>query len=368
MSDTVIHVENLGRSFESVVALDSISFEVQAGTVLGLLGPNGAGKTTTVRILTTILKPDHGHATVLDLDVVRQAEQVRGRIGLAGQYAAVDENLTGRETCASSGSSATNRSRSVDPTPTAPRRFDWRTAANRPVRTYSGGMRRRLDLAAAPGAPAAGPVPRRADHRPRSEWSQRPVGHHRAAGRRRHHCAVDDPVSAKKPIALADRIIVIDDGNIIAEGTATELKSGLGNPIVEVRMGEVPARRARGGEPTSVASDRPMSWRTATPWPSGSATAAGACSRSRPGPRRRRNRPRVAHRPPTHPRRRLPPPDRAPRRRRVRRGIRRSGTRGEERPDVHRHPVHRLPCGQPLQGGVGRGRRPGRIPSGTSSP
>src|ERR671934_2935719 len=97
MSDTAILVEGLAKRFGDVVALDGIDFQAPAGSVFGLLGPNGAGKTTAIRILTTILRPDGGHAEVLGLDVVRDADQVRYRIGLAGQYAAVDPNLTGRE-------------------------------------------------------------------------------------------------------------------------------------------------------------------------------------------------------------------------------------------------------------------------------
>ena len=236
MSDTVIRVENLGRSFGSVVALDSISFEVQAGTVLGLLGPNGAGKTTTVRILTTILKPDHGHATVLDLDVVRHAEQVRGRIGLAGQYAAVDENLTGRENLRLIGQLCHQPKSFVVPrADELLERFDLDAAANRPVRTYSGGMRRRLDLAAA------------LVHRPPVLFLDEPTTGLDPSGRSDLWAIIEQLVADGTTVLLttqyleeadrlADRIIVIDDGRIIAEGTASELKSGLGNTIVEVRM------------------------------------------------------------------------------------------------------------------------------------
>src|SRR5450755_3140121 len=137
MSDNVIAVEGLAKRFGSVVALDRIDLQVPAGTVLGLLGPNGAGKTTTVRILTTILEPDEGQATVLGLDVVRHAESVRMIIGLAGQYAAVDENLTGRENLRMIGR-LSHQSRPV----VAARadelleRFSLTDAANRTVRTY----------------------------------------------------------------------------------------------------------------------------------------------------------------------------------------------------------------------------------------
>src|ERR1700687_2822060 len=145
-----IQVEDLGKRFGSVVAVDSISFSVPEGTVLGLLGPNGAGKTTTVRILTTILRPDRGRATVLGIDVARAPAAVRAAIGLAGQYAAVDENLTGRENLRLVGQLTHLPARAIMPRAAELlERFGLTDAADRPARTYSGGMRRRLDLAAA---------------------------------------------------------------------------------------------------------------------------------------------------------------------------------------------------------------------------
>ena len=150
MGDSVITVEGLIKNFGSVVAVDGVDFEVPSGSVLGLLGPNGAGKTTIVRILTTILRPSAGRATVLGMDVVKDAEGVRRSIGLAGQYAAVDENLTGRENLRMVGQ-LSHQHRSVIPgrADELLERFGLTGAANRPARTYSGGMRRRLDLAAA---------------------------------------------------------------------------------------------------------------------------------------------------------------------------------------------------------------------------
>ena len=139
------------RSRKSEVrALDGLDLTVKEGTVLGLLGPNGAGKTTTVRILATLLRPDAGHATVAGFDVVRQADQLRSVIGLSGQFAAVDENLTGRENLWMFGRlyqlrSAESKRRAAE----LLEQFSLADAADRTVKTYSGGMRRRLDLASA---------------------------------------------------------------------------------------------------------------------------------------------------------------------------------------------------------------------------
>ena len=150
MSDHVIAVDGLGKRFGPVVALDGIDLAVPEGTILGLLGPNGAGKTTTVRVLTTILEPDEGQVRVLGLDVVRDAERVRTLIGLAGQYAAVDDNLTGRENLRLIGHLSHQPRSTVRPrADELLERFSLTGAADRPARTYSGGMRRRLDLAAA---------------------------------------------------------------------------------------------------------------------------------------------------------------------------------------------------------------------------
>src|SRR5258708_1736420 len=144
-----ILAEGLHKYYGKTHALAGLDLVAEEGTVLGVLGPNGAGKTTTVRILTTLLKPDGGHAEVAGLDVVKQANTLRARIGLTGQYAAVDENLTGFENLKMfgqlyhlSGSVAKRRANELLA------RFDLVEAAKRTVKTYSGGMRRRLDLAA----------------------------------------------------------------------------------------------------------------------------------------------------------------------------------------------------------------------------
>ncbi|MGH2915263.1 MAG: ABC transporter ATP-binding protein, partial [Solirubrobacteraceae bacterium] len=145
-----IAVRGVAKRFGEVRALDGVDLDVPGGTVLGLLGPNGAGKTTLVRVLTTLLTPDEGSATVAGLDVVSDAARLRHRIGLAGQYAAVDENLTGRENLTMVGrlygsprAAANRRSDELL------ERFDLVHAGRRTAATYSGGMRRRLDLAAA---------------------------------------------------------------------------------------------------------------------------------------------------------------------------------------------------------------------------
>src|SRR3954468_17080947 len=145
-----IVVEGLEKAYGAVKALQVFTFTARTGTVLGLLGPNGAGKTTAVRILATLLKPDAGRATVAGLDVVEHAAQLRAKIGLAGQYAAVDENLTGFENLEMVGRLYhLPRKEAKTRADELLERFDLAEAATRPAKTYSGGMRRRLDLAAA---------------------------------------------------------------------------------------------------------------------------------------------------------------------------------------------------------------------------
>jgi daunorubicin resistance ABC transporter ATP-binding subunit len=245
-SGDAIVVEGLRKRFGQVVALDGIDFVVPAGTVLGLLGPNGAGKTTTVRVLTTTAHPDGGIARVLGIDVVQHPAAVRARIGLAGQFAAVDENLTGRENLRMVGRLAhlprpdiASRSRDLL------ERFDLSDAADRPVRTYSGGMRRRLDLAAA------------LVHRPPVLFLDEPTTgldpQSRAGVWELIGELVDDGATVllttqylEEADRLADRIVLVDDGRVIAEGTAPELKSRFGSTVIEIGFpNEAGALRAR---------------------------------------------------------------------------------------------------------------------------
>ena len=238
MADLAIGAHGLVKHFGSVVALDDIDLAVKAGTVLGLLGPNGAGKTTAVRILTTILPPDAGQASVLGLDVVRKAADVRAVLGLAGQYAAVDENLTGRENLRLIGR-LTHQPRSVISARAEEllERFGLAAAAGRPVRTYSGGMRRRLDLAAA------------LVHRPPVLFLDEPTTGLDPSGRSDLWALIGELVADGTTVLLttqyleeadrlADNIVVIDGGRIIAEGTAIQLKTSLGATVVEIRVAD----------------------------------------------------------------------------------------------------------------------------------
>ncbi len=236
MSDAAIVVEGLVKKFDTVVALDGIDFEVRAGSVFGLLGPNGAGKTTAVRVLATILRPDAGRVEVMGRDVVRQAAAVRFQIGLAGQSAAVDANLTGRENLRLIGTLAQMRRRDV-----APRaaelleRFDLSDAADRPVRTYSGGMRRRLDVAAA------------LVQRPPVLYLDEPTTGLDIQSRTELWAVIRELVAEGSTVLLttqyleeadrlADRIAVVDHGHIVANDTSAGLKSHLADTVIEIGM------------------------------------------------------------------------------------------------------------------------------------
>jgi ABC-2 type transport system ATP-binding protein len=222
----------------NVRALDGVSLEVEAGTVLGLLGPNGAGKTTVVRILSTILGPDAGRAAVLGYDVVSQADAVRRTVGLAGQYAAVDENLTGRENIHMVGRlSHLSRKVSARRAQELLEDFGLAGAGDRVLKTYSGGMRRRLDLAAALVA------------NPPVLFLDEPTTGLDPQSRQALWVSIEDLVREGTTVLLttqyleeADRlardIVVIDHGRVIAEGTPAQLKADLGTSVVSVTLAD----------------------------------------------------------------------------------------------------------------------------------
>jgi daunorubicin resistance ABC transporter ATP-binding subunit len=233
---TAIRVEGLAKRFGDLEALSGVDFEVPSGTVLGVLGPNGAGKTTTVRILTTVLAADGGYAEVLGIDVARRPDAVRARIGLAGQYAAVDGNLTGRENLRLIGRlTHLGRPRAVARADELLERFGLDDAADRLARTYSGGMRRRLDLAAA------------LVHRPPVLFLDEPTTGLDPHGRANLWEVIEDLAADGTTVLLttqyleeadrlADDIILINNGTVIARGTPTELKARLGGTVIEVGL------------------------------------------------------------------------------------------------------------------------------------
>jgi ABC transporter DrrB family efflux protein len=231
-----VHVEGVIKRFGATVALAGVDLDVAEGTVFGLLGPNGAGKTTLVRVLATLLTPDAGRAEVFGRDVVHEAPAVRELLGLTGQFAAVDEILTGRENLQMFGrlfdlSPEDARRRSAE----LLERFELTDAADRPARTYSGGMRRRLDLASSLLT------------RPRILFLDEPTTGLDPRSRNEIWAIVRELVREGTTLLLttqyleeadqlADRIAVIDHGRVIAQGTGNELKDRVGGQILEVEL------------------------------------------------------------------------------------------------------------------------------------
>ncbi len=253
-----ISARGLVKSFGDVRALDGVDLEAAPGTVLGLLGPNGAGKTTAVRVLTTLLTPDAGEVTVAGLDVVRDAAALRAKIGLAGQYAAVDENLTGRENLVMVGRLYGNPRRAAQArADELLERFRLTDAAARIAKTYSGGMRRRLDLAAALIAsppvlfldePTTG-----LDPRARNElWDV--IAEHVGGGT----TVLLTTQYLEEADQLADRIAVIDSGHVIAEGTSDELKDRLGGERLDVELTYAAQADAAVAALADMADERPV--------------------------------------------------------------------------------------------------------------
>ncbi len=238
MTRAMIEAVGLHKSFGETHALAGLDFDVPEGPILGVLGPNGAGKTTAVRVLTTLTKPDAGRASVAGIDVMEHPAEVRGKIGVAGQYAALDELLTGRENLhmvgrlyrVPTGDARSRATELID-------RFELTEAADRPVKTYSGGMRRRLDLGAALMA------------RPPVIFLDEPTTGLDPKGRLSMWDLIAELARGGTTVLmttqyleeadqLADDIVVIDHGRVIARGTALQLKQQVGGERLEITISD----------------------------------------------------------------------------------------------------------------------------------
>src|ERR671918_206148 len=235
-SENAIVVKGLRKSFKQLTVLDGVNFVVKKGTVLALLGPNGAGKTTTIRILSTLLLPDSGQALINGIDVVKNSNKVRSLIGLTGQYAALDEYLTGRENLHMIGRLYRLTNRDIKRrTQELLELFDLVEAADRTVKTYSGGMHRRLDLAvsliASPPIIILDEPTTGLD--PRSRLIMWDIIKQLVAIGTTILLTTQDMDEADH---LADKIVVINGGKIIAEGTSNELKQRVGPERLEIKV------------------------------------------------------------------------------------------------------------------------------------
>lgn len=236
MADFAFEADNISKHFGDTKALDGITLSADQGKIFGLLGPNGAGKTTLVRMLSTLITPDNGYAKVMGIDVKKEPHKVRKLIGLAGQFAAVDEFQTGRENITMVGRlyhlpAAVIRKRAND----LLQSLNLADAANRPVKTYSGGMRRRLDLGASLIA------------RPKVLFLDEPTTGLDPRTRLDLWAIIREMVNEGTSILLttqyleeadelADKIAVIDHGRVIAEGTSEQLKNRLGGDVIEFQL------------------------------------------------------------------------------------------------------------------------------------